>query len=73
MSSINAKLRFVFPTGDKDDCPLKLDGARKLPVFSTHTDQELRMAIPLAKHARIVKLFNKDGVNASIMTGNKAI
>ena len=27
------------------------------------------MAIPLAKHASTVKLFHKDGVNASIMTG----
>ena len=65
--------RFVFPTGSTNACPLKIEGVRKVPTFSPHVDQELKSAIPLAKHASTVKLFNKDGVNASIMTGRDII
>jgi len=61
--------KFVFPSGSTDACPLQLEGVKKVPTFRPHVDQELKMAIPLAKHASTVKLFHKDGVNASIMTG----
>jgi len=61
--------KFVFPEGDTAAVPVYIDGIRKAPKFLPGTSQELRSAIPLAKHAASVQAFSKDGVTASIITG----
>ena len=50
-------------------CPIQVEGVRKMPKFSDGITQELRSAIPFAKHAHPVEVFSKDGIVASIMTG----
>jgi hypothetical protein len=60
----------VFPDGDTGRCPIQLDGVRRIPKFLPATAQELRSAIPMAKHAASIEVFAKDGVTASIMTGS---
>merc|ERR1712059_55096 len=61
--------KFVYPEGDTSKSPLLVEGVRKKPVFPQDIDQELKVSIPMAKHSKLVELFNKDGVIAPIVTG----
>ena len=53
--------------------PIQLEGIRKMPKFRPGISQELRSAIPLAKHAEPVEVFSRDGIVASIMTGESPL
>ena len=61
--------RFINPDGDPSQCPIQLEGVRKMPKFVPGITQQLRSAIPFAKHAAPVEVFSRDGIVASIMTG----
>ena len=52
---------------------IQLEGIRKMPKFRPGISQELRSAIPLAKHAEPVEVFSRDGIVASIMTGESPL
>ena len=42
-----------------------------MPKFRPSISQELRSAIPFAKHAAPVEVYSRDGIVASIMTGER--
>ena len=51
-------------------CPIQPDGTHRTPKFRSGLDQQLQSAIPFVKRAEPVKIYNKDGIIASIMTGD---
>ena len=62
--------RFIYPDGQPKECPIQPDGTHRTPKFRSGLDQQLQSAIPFVKRAEPVEIYNKDGIIASIMTGD---